>query len=269
MRRNWDIAAHIILVFFSITILFPILWTLRTSFATEVVAYQPKIIFKPTVSNYTRLFLEKDFARYFLNSLVVSLSVTLISVALSAPGAYAIARYKPGGSITRFLILSTDLLPPVILIVPLFIIFKNFGLVNSLPGLSLSYLAFNIPFVLWMLISFFEGVPKSLEEAALIDGASRFQAFVRIVFPLAAPGILAAAIFSFIVSWNEFLFALVLNSGKTSTFPVALAALQTSGGVRMGEVAAGVIVAILPIFVVFPFVQRYLVEGLTLGAVKS
>jgi len=160
------------------------------------------------------------------------------------------------------------MLPPVVLVIPLFSIFMRLHLVNTIRGLTISYLAFNLPFLIWILMGFFEAIPKELEEAALIDGASRFTAFVRVIFPIAAPGIMAAAVLSFILCWNEFLFALVLTGADSSTVPVALAALQTQRGVLIGKLSAGVVVAIAPIVILSLFIQKYLVRGLSFGAIK-
>jgi multiple sugar transport system permease protein len=205
---------------------------------------------------------------YFRNSFIVSIVSTLISIPIASLAAYAFARYNVGGSKFRMLIIQTQMLPPVVLIIPLFVIFMKLGLTNTLTGLIISYLAFNLPFLIWTLIGFFESIPRSIEEAALIDGANRFVAFVRVVFPIAAPGIMAAAVFSFILCWNEFLFSLVLSGPGTATIPVRLAALQTSRGVLIGKLSAGVVIAILPIVILSQFIQKYLVRGLSFGAIK-
>jgi len=267
-KKRWNIFAHIILIIFSLIILLPLLWILRTSFAPEVIAYQSTLLFKPTFGNYVDLFTRNKYGQHVVNSIIVATVSTVLTIIFAAPGAYAIVRYKPGGILTRFLILGTDLLPPIVIIIPLFALFRNLRLVNTLHGLILSYFAINIPFILWMLMAYFEAIPRELEEAAFIDGANRFETFIKIIFPLAAPGVMAAAVLAFILNWNEFIFALVLTSGKTSTIPVALAALQTSAGVRIGNVSAGGIIAILPILVFGLFMQKYLVKGLTFGAIK-
>ncbi len=243
-------------------------WVFRTSIANDVIAYQPTVIFSPTLENYTDLFQENGFGKHILNSLIVAFSSTLIAIPIAAFGAYALTRYKPGGTFMQLAVIGSDMMPPIIVVLPLFAIFMKFSLVNTLYGLTLSYLAFNLPFLLWLLMGFFEDIPKELEEAALIDGANRFQAFIRVVFPLSAPGIMAAGVLGFITCWNEFIFALILTGGKTSTIPVALAALQTSGGILIGRVSAGVVIATFPIIIISIFIQKYLVRGLTFGAIK-
>ncbi len=268
--RHWNIAAHIILITFSLIILLPLLWTIRTSFATEVIAYEipPRLIFHPTLKNYVLLFEENGFALKFYNSFVVAFVSTLISIPIASLGGYALARYKPGGKVSRFLIIGTQMLPPIVLILPLFAIFSAAHLLNTRTGLTFSYMAFNLPFLVWILMGFFEGVPKELEEASLIDGASRLTSFFKVIFPIAAPGIMSAGVLSFIMCWNEFLFALVLTGAETSTIPVALAALQTQRGVLIGKLSAGVVIANLPIVAISFFIQKYLVRGLSFGAIK-
>ncbi len=268
--RHWNIAAHIILITFSLIILLPLLWTIRTSFATEVIAYEipPRLIFHPTLKNYVLLFKENGFALKFYNSFVVAFVSTLISIPIASLGGYALARYKPGGKVSRFLIIGTQMLPPIVLILPLFAIFSTAHLLNTRTGLTFSYMAFNLPFLVWILMGFFEGVPKELEEASLIDGASRLTSFFKVIFPIAAPGIMSAGVLSFIMCWNEFLFALVLTGAETSTIPVALAALQTQRGVLIGKLSAGVVIANLPIVAISFFIQKYLVRGLSFGAIK-
>ena len=270
MERRWNIVAHVVLTIFSLIILLPILWTVRTSFAPEGIAYQipPPLLFTPTLSNYSRILVENNFALYFRNSFVVALSSTLISVPIASFAGYAFARYKTGGNKLRFLLVSNQMLPPVVLMIPLFIIFMKLHLVNTISGLIVSYLAFNLPFLILILIGSFEGIPKELEEAALIDGASRVTAFLRVIFPIAAPGVMAAAVFSFILCWNEFLFALVLTGANSATIPVGLAALQTQRGVLIGKVGAGVVMAVAPVVILGFLIQKYLVKGLSFGAIK-
>lgn len=192
----------------------------------------------------------------------------MISIPLAAFAGYAFAKYNTGGDRLKFLVISSQMLPPVVLVIPLFSIFMRLHLVNTIRGLTISYLAFNLPFLIWILMGFFEAIPNELEEAALIDGASRFTAFVRVIFPIAAPGVMAAAVLSFILCWNEFLFALVLTGADSSTVPVALAALQTQRGVLIGKLSAGVVMAIAPIVILSLFIQKYLVRGLSFGAIK-
>lgn len=269
-ERLWNFLAHLVLAIFSIIIVLPLAWTVRTSLAPEILAYEipPKMFFRPTLNNYLSIFRENKFHVHFLNSVLVSLAVTFLSITLASFSGYALAKYKTGGNVTKFLILSTQMLPPIVLVIPLFLIFLRLNLVNTRTGLVISYLAFNLPFLTWILMGFFESVPRELEEAALIDGANRLISFLKIVLPIASPGILAAAILSFIMCWNEFLFALILTGAETSTVPVALAALQTQRGVLIGKLSAGVILGITPIVLMSFFIQKYLIRGLSFGALK-
>lgn len=265
-----DVGTHTLLTIFSLIILLPVLWVLRTSLATDVIAYElpPKLFFKPTLQNFIELFTVNDFLKYFQNSLTVSLGSTLLAIPVAALGGYAFHRYKIGGKPLQFAVLSTQMLPGIVLILPLFALYTKLRLVDSFGGVILAYLAFNLPFLVWMLMGFFAGIPKALEEAALIDGCTPIGAFFKIIFPISAPGIMSAAVLSFILAWNEFLFALILTGADTSTVPVALAAMQTHRGVLIGKLSAATIIAILPMVIVSFAVQKYLVRGLTFGAVK-
>lgn len=270
LDRMWNVVAHLVLITFSFIILFPILWTARTSFVPEVLAYEipPKWFFKPTLKNYVGVLRENNLIVHLLNSLVVSGVATLLSVPMASLAGYALAKYNTGGSALKFVIISTQMLPPIVLVIPIFMMFLKLNLVNTKVGLTISYLAFNLPFLVWIMMGFFESVPKELEEAALIDGASRIRTFFKIILPVATPGILSAAILSFIMCWNEFLFALVLTGSRASTLPVALAALQTQRGVLIGKLSAGVVLGISPIIAMGLFIQKYLVKGLSFGALK-
>jgi multiple sugar transport system permease protein len=265
-----DLFTHATLIIFSLAILLPVLWVLRTSFAPDVIAYElpPQLWFPPTLKHYVELFTVNNFGRYFANSLAVALGSTILAVPLAALGGYAFQRYRIGGQPLQFAVLSTQMLPGIVLILPLFTLYTKLHLVDNLFGILLAYLAFNLPFLIWLMLGFFEGIPRDLEEAALIDGSTPVGAFFRIVFPVAAPGIMSAAVLSFILCWNEFLFALILTGAKTSTVPVAIAALQTNRGVLIGKLSAGTSLAIIPMIIISFFVQKYLVRGLTFGAIK-
>jgi multiple sugar transport system permease protein len=181
---------------------------------------------------------------------------------------YAFARYRTGGQASRFLVLATQMLPPVALVLPVFIIFRSAGLTNSVLGLVIVYGALNLPFLTWILMGFFEGVPVELEWAAMTDGATVWGAFWRVVVPVSLPGIAAAGVLGFILAWTEFLFALILTGPTTLTIPVALAGLQSQNGVQIAEISAGVTLGVAPLLIASRFIQKYLVRGLTFGAIK-
>jgi len=248
--------------------LLPLLWTLRTALLPEGRAYALPPEWGPwTLENFQAM-LSGSFGRAFKNSLIVAATTVVVGLPLAAMLGYAMARYRTGGETLKFSILATQMLPPIVLALPLFALFRSVGLTNTYPGLVLAYLAFALPFMSWLLMGFFQGFPRELEEAALVDGASPTTVFVKIVIPLSAPGLFAAGVLGFILAWNEFLFALLLTGRDTQTIPVALAALMTQRGVLFAKVAAGIVLSVLPVLLLARVVDRYLVEGLTLGAVK-
>jgi multiple sugar transport system permease protein len=269
-KKLSDIATYIILGIFSLIILLPILWILRLSFTTKFIAYQipPVWFFRPILDNYRDLFVNYGFGRFFFNSLAVAIGSTIIAVPLAFFAAYAFNRFRLGGRTLQFGVLGLQMLPPIVLSLPIYILMSTVNLLNTRIALILAYLSFNLPFVIWMLLGFMEGIPLELEEAATIDGAGRLQIVFRIVFPLATPGVMASGIFSFILCWNEFLFALMLTAEKSSTIPIALAAMQTERGVMLGTLAAAMSFAILPMIALSIAIQKYLVRGLTFGALK-
>jgi len=250
--------------------LLPMLWILRTSLARKRIIFQipPEWLFKPIADNYAWLFSQLNFLLYIRNSLIVSFASTFVAVPLAFLAAYAFNRFNTGGKLLQFGTLGSQMLPPIVLVLPIFVIFRNWGLQNSLWSLILAYLSFNLPFLIWLLVGFVEGIPRQLEEAAFIDGANRITVIARIVFPLAAPGIMAAFVLGFILCWNEFLFALVLVAQESSTIPVKLAALQTEIGTLWGPLSAAVCLGVIPMVVLCLTIQKYLVRGLTFGAIK-
>lgn len=264
-------ASHIVLGGASALVLLPLLWVLRTSFADKVVAYKipPDLFFTPTLDNYRDILLRFDFGSFFLNSLIVALTTTVIALVLGALAAYAIDRFRTGGPVVPLTILATQMMPPIVLVIPFFLIFKQMGLADTHAGLVITYLTFNLPYVVWLMMSFFKRVPRELDEAALIDGAGPFTAFWRIVLPASLPGIGAAAVLSFVLCWNEFLFALMLTGQTTKTLPVAISSLVTQQGTAIGAVCASTMMAIAPMVLIYFAIRKLLVAGLSLGAVKG
>lgn len=271
------IATHVILTIASLTILLPVLWTARSSFGTRDLAYRPgEFWFSPTLDNYRKIFVDQHFQTYLWNSLWIGAATALVCLAIGSLAAYSIARYRTGGAPLSLTILGTQMLPPVTLVIPLYLLIRQkvdlFGHEISLLDrgwtLVAVYLSFNLPFVVWILIGFFQSIPFEIEEAARVDGASPFQAFRQIVLPVCLPGLLAAGVFAFVLSWNEFLFALILTGRDSRTMPVALASLMTSQGNQVGAICAATIAMMLPIVLLTWVIQRFLVRGLTFGAVK-
>jgi len=263
--------SHLVLGGASLVEHLPLLWVARTSFADKVVAYKipPDLFFSPTLDNYREILLRFDFGRFFLNSMVIALATTVIAVVIGSLAAYAIDRYRTGGAFAPLAILATQMMPPIVLVIPFFLIFKRIGLADTHAGLVIAYLTFNLPYVVWLMMSFFKRVPKELDEAALIDGAGPFTVFWRIVMPAALPGIGAAMVLSFVLCWNEFLFALMLTGQETKTLPVAISSLVTQQGTAIGAVSASTMMAIAPMVVVYFAIRKLLVAGLGLGAVKG
>ncbi len=267
--RLTTILPHVVLTGFSLCILLPLVWVFRVSLTDKLTAYKiPPEVGRLGFENYVEIFSAYPFERWFLNSLAVALVSTAISLPLATALAYAFARFNTGGLFLRLGVLASQMLPPIILVLPLFTLFAMSGLMQTRTGLVLAHLTISLPFLSWMLVSFFEGDTVSLEEAARIDGATRWQAFIRIAVPVAAPGILAAGLLGFILSWNEFLFALVLSGADTQTLPIGLASMETHAGVEIAPLAAATVVSLLPIFALLPFLRKYLIKGLSLGALK-
>jgi multiple sugar transport system permease protein len=266
MRRT--ILTHAALIVVSSFFLLPLLWILRTALLPEQLAYVLPPRWGPlTLANFATV-LQGPFGRAMVNSLLVAGATVLIGLPLAAALGYALSRYRTGGTPLRFGVLATQMLPPIALALPLFSLFRSYGLINTLPGIVIAYLAFALPFMSWMLMGFMGGVPREMEEAARVDGATPFGAFVRVVLPVSAPGLFAAGVLGFILSWNEFLFVLLLSGRDTQTIPVVLASQITQRGVLFSQVAASVVLSILPVVVLARVVDRYLVEGLTFGALK-
>lgn len=249
--------------------LFTLVWMVLSSFKSnvQVTAYPPVWIFWPTLQNYVDVFTNNPFASYMLNSLLIACAAVGIGLVCGLPAAYSMARHRQ--TALGFLVLMVKILPGIAFLVPLFVIYRQLGLINTLPGIVLAHLIVVLPLVIWVMAGFFEDIPKELEEAALIDGCSRTGAFVRIVLPISKPGIVAATILAFIASWNNFIFVLILGGKDTVTLPMAVYSFLSFEDVNWGGLTAAATIITVPILVLSLVVQRYLAGGLTLGAVKG
>jgi len=270
------LAKYTLLALVTLATLAPIYWMLTISFKREVdqFATPPRWFwFAPTLEHYLDAFVVRSFGQYLLNSLLVAVSSTACAVVLGTLAAYSLARFRLPRNLDRKLalwILSTRMFPAIVTAVPLFLIMRDLRLVNTRLSLIIVYTAFNLPFVVWMMRGFFAEVPRDLEEAAMVDGDSRLGALWRVVLPLVTPGLAATAVFCLIVSWNEFLFALVLTqTDDAMTLPVGIAGRVTQYGIKWGVMSAAAVVAMVPILAFAMSVQKYLVRGLSLGAVKG
>lgn len=250
--------------------LFPIFWTFLTSIKKPVdqFAMPPVWIFNPTGQNYINVFAKQPFIKYFIDSFITSICATVIIVLCGSLAAYSISRLRAKGQLVAKLVLILRILPPVAIILPIFILFKTYGLLDSYMGLVLLYSAFNLPFGIWLLIGFFQDLPLELEEAGMVDGCSKFTAMWKIIFPLSKPGLAATSILCLIQCWNEYLFALILCSFNVKTLPLGVAEFVQEHQILWGELTAAAICIMLPIFIFGMFIQKHLVRGLTAGAIK-
>jgi ABC-type glycerol-3-phosphate transport system permease component len=247
---------------------FPYLWVLLAAFKKPEDLNQPdKVGFAPTLDNWQQVANGGVF-RAALTSVEVGLVTVAIALFAGTLGAYAISRYRAGGGATRFGILLSQVLPPAVLIVPLFIVLFDLNLRDTPWAVMVSHLTFVLPVVTWFLIGFFDAVPKELEEQAMVDGYGRFAAFRLVVLPQVLPGLGAAAIFGFVLSWNDLFYALVLAGGNAKTLPVAIAGFNTFRGVELGAMCAAILVSVVPVLVASFFVQRRLVRGISGGGLK-
>ena len=266
------VVRYVVVVLGAAISLFPIYVMITTSFKirTDAFSIPPKWFFTPTLQNYAHVLFSQNFFRYFVNSVVIALIATFFSVALGALAAYALARFKFMGK--GVVIMSTLLLrmvAPVILVIPIFILWNKLGLINGRFGLILTYIALNLSFNIWVLRTFIMEIPVELEEAALIDGCGEFTIFFKIIMPLIAPGIAVASIFTFRIAWNEFILSLVLTNRYTRTLPVAVSLYLTDHGIEWGQITAIATIIAIPAFIFTFTAAKSLIMGLTAGAVKG
>jgi multiple sugar transport system permease protein len=269
-KLSW-LAIHGLAILAVVLSIFPIFYLFLLSLKPAQLTFDPGTwIFKPTLANYEAVLEGGDFTQYMLNSLVVSVGTMIVALALGSLAAYGFARFKFRGSFwLRMSMLVPQMLPPITIIVPLYVLFMRLELLDTRQGLIISYLTFTLPLATWMMTGFFEDVPVELEESAMVDGATRLGALFRVNLPIAAPGLAATAVLSFTYSWNEFLYAVILTGRESRTLPVTITSYMTNKAILWGRIAAAGSIVLIPVLVFAILTQRYLVRGLAGGAVKG
>jgi len=273
LRRLRAPALAIITLAFLLAWAFPIFWSVLNSFKTEtdVLAYPPKLFFEPTLNAYREvLWGSQSILPNLWSSVIISVGTTIVTMILAVPAAYALARLRlPGKRFSGFYILATQMLPPVGIIIPYFIILRGIGWIDSYQGIILIYLSFSLPFAIWLMVSYFEDIPLEMEEAAAVDGASRLVTLWRIIIPQAKGGIAVTVVFVFLNAWNEFLFAVVLSGNTVRPVTIAMFNFVSVEQTLWAQLAAVSVIAMLPVVILGIAAQSQIVKGLTVGAVKG
>lgn len=268
------ILTYFVMIISLLFFILPMLWIIYTSFRTQASIFTGQIV-SPlqdyTLENYATILSVTDFPTYFLNSFKIALTVTLLSLLCSIIGAYGLSRFDIKGKNTLIIgIFSTQMFPQVLLIIPMYLIIFSLALLDKVMGVVLGHMILVLPFQIWMLKGYFDNIPLELDDAARIDGCSILQRLLYVVLPVAAPGIMVAAFFSFVVSWGDYLIVSIISqSQRTATITLVIQRLSASLLVRWGQVAAATVLTIVPTIILFSFVQTWLVGGLTAGAIKE
>lgn len=277
MNRTMDggtILRWVVLLAALVVVLFPFYWMINTSLKPAHEIFQTPPTFYSSAWSfdaYRSLIETRPILRYFANSLLVATGATALSVGFAALAAYGFTRFFVRGELVFILfLLFTKMLPETLLVIPYFQIMADLGLINSYAALILAYTSFALPFSIWMLIGFFRAIPRELDESAIIDGATRLQVFFRVMLPLARPGLVAVALFTFLIAWNSYVWALVLTTDQSRfVLSVGIANLMGEYRIDWNELMAATVIAALPVMVIYAFLERHLVAGITAGAVKG
>lgn len=267
VRLLWTILALLIVLFW----FGPILWMLNISFKTraQISVSTPTFIFEPTLQNYQAIFTQVPLLRYLINSLIIAVSTTLITLLFASMAAYAFTRFEfRARNPILMWVLSLRMLPTIAIVVPFFILFQRLHLLDTYHGMIIAYLPMTLPFAIWLLYGFMREVPRSLDEAAILDGCSYWRTFTEIILPVALPSLAVTGIFTFILVWNEFLLALILTGTEVKPLAVGISEFVLSYEVLWGQLSAASMVLLLPLLIIVYLLQKYIVQGMTLGAVR-
>ena len=269
-KQVWEAIRVTIILIAAFIMLVPIFWIVLASFKTHVDVYQLKLFFTPTLENF-RLVFESPYnlGDKLINSTIVATVTVLGAIPIATCAAYSFSRFElKAKTVLLVMILATQFVPAVVIVLPFFILFRDIGLLDTRIGLILVNLSLVMPFAIWMIKGFIDGIPQDTEEAALVDGSSRLQVIKNIVLPMAAPGLITAGIFCFIIAWNEFLFALIITTKDAVTLPIGLALFKGEEGDLWNLLSAAGIIIMVPMFVLALIIQKHFVQGMTMGAVR-
>ena len=265
-----DFSQFFLILFAAVFIMIPIYWIISGAFKQQVDIFQLKLLFTPTLENFKIIFKSPyNLLDKLFNSTVVAFSTVVVAIPLATIAAYSFSRFRLTGERIMFvMILSTQFVPAVVIVLPFFILFRDLGILDTKLSLVLVNLSLIMPFAIWMIKGFIDGIPLDTEEAALVDGSNRIQVIKNVVLPMALPGVITAAIFCFILAWNEFLFAVIITTNKAVTMPVGLSMFHAEEGVLWHLISAAGIMIMLPMFVLATLIQKHFVQGMTMGAVR-
>ena len=265
-----DILQFLLILSAAALILVPIYWIVSGSFKHQVDIFQLKLLFSPTLENFKIIFKSPyNLLDKLFNSTIVAFSTVVVAIPLATMAAYSFSRFRLTGERIMFVtILATQFVPAVVIVLPFFILFRDLGILDTRLALILVNLSLIMPFAIWMIKGFIDGIPLDTEEAALVDGSSRIQVILNVVLPMSLPGVITAAIFCFILAWNEFLFAVIITTNNAVTMPVGLSMFHAEEGVLWHLISAAGIMIMLPMFILATLIQKHFVQGMTMGAVR-
>jgi multiple sugar transport system permease protein len=269
LKRAKSVGYYILVYGIMICVIFPFLWMVLSSFKTQVEMMDAKKFFTfiPTLQNYRDVFERYNFSAPIINSLIIAAVSTTLALMLGVPASYAIARYRM--TKLSIVLLIVRMIPAITFLVPWYIIFSMLGIIDTYLSMILAHMLVALPFIVWIMVPYFETIPREIEESAFVDGSGKFRTFFQIVLPLCGPGTVTAAILSFVFSWNNFMFGIILSGRKTKTLPIAIYGFLSYTDTNWGGLMAGSVIITAPIIVLSLFLQKYIIQGLTAGAVKG